>query len=88
MLVCLIHLYSSCCASRPAPTPERKQRLTTRTTIIGGLAAAALIAGLGTAATAAVRQAEHGYGLNRPGFDTGPTSCGGSSHVTPFPVPG
>jgi len=27
-------------------------------------------------------------GLNRPGFDTGPTSCGGSSHVTPFFVPG
>ena len=36
--------------------------MTTRTTIIGGLAAAALVAGLGTAATAAVRQAEHGYG--------------------------
>jgi hypothetical protein len=26
--------------------------------------------------------------VNRPGFGTGPTSCGGSSHVTPFPVPG
>ncbi|MFD0575162.1 transposase [Dactylosporangium darangshiense] len=26
--------------------------------------------------------------VNRPGFDIGPTSCGGSSHVTPFPVSG
>jgi transposase len=25
--------------------------------------------------------------VDRPGFDIGPTSCGGSSHVTPFRVP-
>lgn len=36
--------------------------MTTRTTIVGGVAAAALVAGLGTAALATDRQAEHGYG--------------------------
>jgi hypothetical protein len=26
------------------------------------------------------------FGVNRPGFGSDPTPCGGSSHVTPFPL--
>jgi hypothetical protein len=63
MTMFLLHLYFELlCLQYLHRHTETGTAMTTRTTIIGGLAAATLIGGLATAATATVRQTEHGYG--------------------------